>query len=148
MYEFKGWGSPVLALEQSPSLDVIAIGLMDGAIHLHDIKFDRPVLRFTQDSPVTCLSFRSDGEAVLVSGSGEGQLSVWDLDKERLRGVLRDAHVGSVTSLSFIGAREVAVSASNDNTIKVCSRMLLGGVSYCVLCRCGCLMSRMVSLVC
>lgn len=105
---------------------------MDGVIHLHDIKFDRSVLRFTQDSPVTCLSFRSDGEAALVSGSGEGQLSVWDLDKQRLKGVLRDAHVGSVTSLSFIGAREVAVSASNDNTIKVGNVILLAAVT--VLC--------------
>ncbi|KAI6656434.1 WD repeat-containing protein 36-like isoform X2 [Oopsacas minuta] len=119
VYEFRGWSSPVLALEQSPSLDVIAIGLMDGTIHLHDIKFDQPVLRFSQDSPVTCLSFRQDGESVLVSGSKEGQLSVWDLEKERLKGVVCDAHLGSVISLSFIGAREVAVSASNDNTIKM-----------------------------
>ena len=125
MYEFRGWDSPVLSLEQSPSIDVIAIGLMDGSIHLHDIRFDQSVLRFSQDSPVTCLSFRLDGEPLLVSGSTGGHLSVWDLEKERLKGVMSDAHLGSVTSLSFVGAHEVAVSASNDNTIKVCVYSLI-----------------------
>lgn len=34
VYNFKGWGSPVRSLVQSPALDVVAIGLHDGIAQL------------------------------------------------------------------------------------------------------------------
>lgn len=35
VYNFKGWGSPIRALEQSPALDVVAVGLHDGTTSLY-----------------------------------------------------------------------------------------------------------------
>lgn len=48
VYNFKGWGSRVSCLEQAPALDVIAIGLENGRIILHNLKYDETVMDFTQ----------------------------------------------------------------------------------------------------
>ena len=34
VYNFKGWGSPIRSLQQSPALDVVAVGLHDGRLTL------------------------------------------------------------------------------------------------------------------
>lgn len=52
---------------QSPAMDVIAIGLADGQIIIHNLKFDETVMKFRQDwGPVTTIAFRTgkyiDGE--------------------------------------------------------------------------------------
>ena len=45
---------------QSPSENVLAIGLADGRIILHDLKFDDTKMTFTQDwGHVTAISFRT-----------------------------------------------------------------------------------------
>ena len=45
-------------------MDVIAIGLNDGRILLHNVKYDETVVHFKQDwGPVTCLTFRTGKEA-------------------------------------------------------------------------------------
>lgn len=48
-------------------MDVIAIGLADGQIIIHNLKFDETVMKFRQDwGPVTTIAFRTgkyiDGE--------------------------------------------------------------------------------------
>jgi U3 small nucleolar RNA-associated protein 21 len=60
IYKFKGWGSSIICVQQSPAIDVIAIGLSDGNIIIHNIKFDKTIITFKQDEGmVTSLSFRS-----------------------------------------------------------------------------------------
>lgn len=59
VYAFEGWKSSVTCLEQSPAIDVTAIGLQNGKIILHNLKYDKTVMEFCQDwGPVLCLSFR------------------------------------------------------------------------------------------
>ena len=38
IYEFKGWGSSILCLENSPALDVVGVGLADGRVILHNLR--------------------------------------------------------------------------------------------------------------
>ena len=59
VYHFKSFNQPVTVLTQSPALDVIAIGLQDGTIVLHNIKFDERVVRFKQDGRVNSITFRT-----------------------------------------------------------------------------------------
>ena len=41
-------------------MDVVAIGLADGRIVLHNLRFDETLMTFTQDwGPVTAISFRT-----------------------------------------------------------------------------------------
>jgi U3 small nucleolar RNA-associated protein 21 len=39
IYTFQGWGSPVTCIVQSPAVDVVAIGLADGRIMIHNLKY-------------------------------------------------------------------------------------------------------------
>lgn len=59
LYEFKSLGAPITCMVQSPSIDVIAIGLVDGSTVLYNIKLDRELLRFRQEGKVTAISFRT-----------------------------------------------------------------------------------------
>ena len=80
----------VLALAQSPALDVVGIGHADGRIVLHNLRVDRSVLTLSHEEGDACssLAFRTDGVSVLVSAGGtSGALHVWHLEKRtRLSG--------------------------------------------------------------
>ena len=71
IYQFRGWNSSVTCLEPCPTvLDAVAIGLKNGEILVHNLKFDETFVKFKQDwGPVTCLTFRSDRNDILISGS-------------------------------------------------------------------------------
>ena len=65
IYTFAGWGSPILCLSQSPAIDVVGMGLENGTVVIHNLKFDESLMKFHQEwGPVTALSFRT-GEALL-----------------------------------------------------------------------------------
>lgn len=38
--KFKGYSSPITVMEQTPALDVVAIGLEDGTIDILNLKVD------------------------------------------------------------------------------------------------------------
>ena len=66
VYTFKGWGSSVQNLTQSPAVDVVGVGLGSGGVVMHNLKYDETVMRFHQEwGPVTSMSFRT-GEFVMV----------------------------------------------------------------------------------
>ena len=65
IYTFTGWGSPILCLSQSPAIDVVGMGLENGTVVIHNLKFDESLMKFHQEwGPVTALSFRT-GKASL-----------------------------------------------------------------------------------
>jgi U3 small nucleolar RNA-associated protein 21 len=59
IFEFKSFGSPITTLVQSPSIDVIAVGLLDGTIILYNIRLNREIMRFQQQGRVCAISFRT-----------------------------------------------------------------------------------------
>lgn len=119
IYTFKGWGSGVTALVQSPALDVIGIGLKSGDIILHNIKFDETVMRFHQEwGPVSSLAFRTDSP-LMVSGASNGRIVMWDLEKRKVFSQLLSAHTGAVTGLQCLPSEPLMVSSSPDNSLKL-----------------------------
>ena len=41
-------------------MDVVAVGLSDGRVLLHNLRYDETVVQFKQDwGPVTCVAFRT-----------------------------------------------------------------------------------------
>ncbi|XP_076926434.1 uncharacterized protein LOC143589601 [Bidens hawaiensis] len=121
LYDFKGWKSSIHCCVSSPALDVIAVGCADGKIHVHDIRYDEEKISFSQSTrgAVTSLSFRTDGQPLLASGSSSGVISIWNLEKRRLQSVIKDAHDSSVISLHFFANEPVLMSTSADNSIKM-----------------------------
>jgi U3 small nucleolar RNA-associated protein 21 len=119
VYRFKGWGSAVTCIEQSSVVDVVAIGLEDGRILMHNLKADKTLFKFEQsEGAVTTLSFRSDsGFQQLVSGSKNGTLAVWDLEKQQLVSVMRNVHEGPVTRAYFFQGEPILLTSGTDNAL-------------------------------
>lgn len=59
IYAFQSFGSPITCLAQSPVVDVVAIGLLDGTVIIHNIKMDEKIDKVRQDDRVTAISFRT-----------------------------------------------------------------------------------------
>jgi len=132
VYEFSQMGSPITHLCQAPLVDVIAIGLLDGSIHIHDIKTDQEIMRFKQQGKVTALSFRTgtfsflishlfslDGQSIMASANMQGDVTFWDLEQRRLFYILKGAHDASVHSCAFYPNQPILVTASADNSLKM-----------------------------
>ena len=121
--------SAISAVEQSPALDVMAMGYASGLILLMNLKTDTVLFHFQQEGGVTALSFRTDAVAdkfpFLASSNSEGVVHVWNLgdgsedSPRRLQETLEEAHQSWVTNLVFLHGEPVMVSASDDNSLKV-----------------------------
>ncbi len=60
IYTIKGWGSKITSLAQSQAVDIVGIGLENGNVMVHNLKYDETVMNFQQDwGPVTAISFRT-----------------------------------------------------------------------------------------
>ncbi|KAM3728305.1 ATP-binding cassette sub-family F member [Dirofilaria immitis] len=119
IHEFgKLFKSEVMVLEQSPAIDIVAIGLRNGQIMLHNIKYDATLQIYMQDAPVTSIAFRIDGEETMTTASESGTLAIWSLNKRSLLGQLPNAHQGSITGIYYVNDEPLMVSAGTDNTLK------------------------------
>ncbi|XP_043225558.1 WD repeat-containing protein 36-like [Amphibalanus amphitrite] len=120
VHTFTGWGAAVTALEQAPAVDVMAVGLASGEMILHNLRFDETLMRFQQEwGPVTSLAFRTDGQPVMISGSTQGHVALWDLEERKLLGQMWEAHQGSVTGMAALPSEPLLVTSSPDNSLKV-----------------------------
>lgn len=126
IHKFDGWGSlEVTCIAQSPALDVLACGLSDGRIVLHNFKVDQTICTLRHAGAcVTSVSFRTDPNAslaLMVSGDTNGQIAVWDLEKTRMVALLKHAHRhGGVASVAFLAGEPVMLSSgSRDNSVRM-----------------------------
>lgn len=59
IFQFKSFGSPITCLVQSPAIDTVAIGLLNGKIILYNIKYDEEIFQVQQEGKVTSITFRT-----------------------------------------------------------------------------------------
>ena len=130
---------PVTALQPVPALSLIAIAHASGALSIQNVETDQRVLSLrmaSSHSPITAISFRSDGlgageagrkpGAMATSCADSGDITLWDLnDGGRIAGVLRGAHqiatneTGSgINRIEFLDGQPVLVSSGRDNSLK------------------------------
>lgn len=122
LYKFKGWDSSVTCLVQSPKVNIVGIGLEDGHIYIHDIRYDTTVMKIYQEyGAVTSMSFRLDGQPYLVTASEIGHLNVWNLERKRLSSQVRYAHSDSISRCQFIRNESLLVTSGTDNKLKIFS---------------------------
>ncbi|KAI5310753.1 hypothetical protein KEM55_002591 [Ascosphaera atra] len=129
----------VTAIQATPALSLAAIAYSSGALTIHDIRADQPllVLRSPTDNapPVTTISFRTDGlgagedgredGVMATAGYDSGDITLWDLNNGgRTTGILRDAHESAgrgnsagVTKIEFLAGQPVLVSTGTDNAL-------------------------------
>uniref|UniRef100_A0A1I8FN14 WD_REPEATS_REGION domain-containing protein n=1 Tax=Macrostomum lignano TaxID=282301 RepID=A0A1I8FN14_9PLAT len=93
VHAFQPLEAGVTCLTQAPAEDLLAVGLASGLILLHHLRCDVTVVKLRQDfGPVAGLTFRTDGQPIMLSGSRQGQVTVWHLEDRRVCGLLNDAH--------------------------------------------------------
>ncbi|KYQ88663.1 WD40 repeat-containing protein [Tieghemostelium lacteum] len=129
IYTFKGWGSEVTYLEQSPVQDIVAIGLADGRVILHHLRFDMTLCSYTQEGMVTSISFRTDGTHHMASSNNNGHISVWNLDNKTLFHEWRP-HRSSIANIEYLPEEPILVSNGNDNALRVWSFTKYDGYPY------------------
>ncbi|KAK2788402.1 hypothetical protein FQN52_006726 [Onygenales sp. PD_12] len=130
----------VTAMEPTPALSLMAIAYSSGALTIHNVRTDQPVLQLRSPganiSPVTCISFRTDdlgagndgrqAGVMATAGADSGDITMWDLNNGgRVTGVLRDAHESSgegnepgVSKLEFLNGQPVIISTGTDNALR------------------------------
>ncbi|KAH8874328.1 WD repeat-containing protein 36 [Schistosoma japonicum] len=149
LYWFKGFNSSVTCLQQAPAVDVCAIGLADGRVIIHNLRYDVTLMNFAQDggaitsigfkggshslqntsnvdekSSATFLSDENDG-VYLITGCETGFINCWQLQeggRSRSVGEARNLHLGSVITIYCIPGEDTAnsiVTSGTDNCIKV-----------------------------
>lgn len=120
IYTFQGWGSGVSVIEQTPAIDIVGIGLHNGRIILHNLKFDEIVMEFQQDwGIVTSLTFRSDNHPIMASGTMQGHIVLWNLEEKKVFAQMLNAHDGMVAGLKCLPSEPLMVSSSPDNSLKL-----------------------------
>ncbi|XP_054613633.1 WD repeat-containing protein 36 isoform X2 [Dunckerocampus dactyliophorus] len=120
LYTFPGWSAGVTVLQQSPAVDVVGVGTATGRIVIHNIRADETLMMFTQDwGPITSLAFRTDGPPVAASGSPQGHMAFWDLERQQLVAQQRHAHNTAVAAATFLHGEPLLVTNGADNAVKV-----------------------------
>lgn len=130
--------SSITTIVQTPAVDVVGIGYLDGSIRIQDIKHGDLVMQmkiedgavssmsFRMGNPFFCMSllftnfFSLDGPSILATASSTGSISIWDLSKGgRILHTLRGAHDQSISGLQWVSGQPLLVSSSLDNSVKV-----------------------------
>jgi U3 small nucleolar RNA-associated protein 21 len=120
IYIFKGWQASVTVVVQAPAIDVVAIGLNDGRIILHNLKYDETIFELVQDwGPVISISFRTDDHPIMATGSIGGQIVFWNLEQRTVESQMCNAHNAAVTGLKYLSNEPMLVSSSPDNSLKL-----------------------------
>jgi WD40 repeat protein len=88
-------------------------------IQMYNVKCDAPVGRVS-GSRQALATLTLDGQAVIVSGSDDNTVRIWDLKSGQPLRVL-EGHTNTVTSLAALklDGRDVVASGSWDNTVRV-----------------------------
>ncbi|XP_054162856.1 WD repeat-containing protein 36-like [Oppia nitens] len=120
IHTFSGWQSRVTRLCQAPAIDIMAIGLENGCIFIHNLRLDETLMKFSQEwGSVETISFRSDGKPFMATTSTSGHLALWNLDHKRLESQMRNIHSGPIVGTTFIDGEALMVTNSPDNSLKI-----------------------------
>ncbi|KAG0284216.1 hypothetical protein BGZ96_011385 [Linnemannia gamsii] len=118
VYAFKSFNSPITCFTQTPVVDVIAVGLLDGSIVIHNIRTDATIMTLRQEGKVTAVTFRTDDQHVMASANMYGDIALWDLDRQKILHVMKGAHDGSIPSIQFLNGQPILMSSGADNAVK------------------------------
>jgi len=119
IYEFEGWNNCVSSLDPAPALNVVAIGFKSGKIILHNLKYNISNMTFIQEwGSVTRISFLIKRQ-LMISGSSNGTIVVWNLEEGKLDSLIVKAHQGSISGLQCLPEEPLLVTSSSDNSLKM-----------------------------
>ncbi|GAA5967551.1 hypothetical protein JCM11641_005691 [Rhodosporidiobolus odoratus] len=116
--------SAVTAISQSPAIDVLGVGLANGACVLFDVRMGESLGRVRLDGEgageVAGVAFRTDDLAqTLAVSSTSGHIALFDLSNQmRLLHLVRNAHEGPVGGMEWVPGQPLFVTSGGDNSVK------------------------------
>ena len=119
--------SRIMTVVQSPVVDIVAVGCLDGSIHLMNLLYDEVLFTFShKDGAIASIAFLTDatlGQSIMATTSQDvdGSLVFWDLNAHKILAEMSVPHSGrDISHLEFIANEPVLISASeDDNSIKM-----------------------------
>ena len=117
-------GARILTIEQSPLIDIVGMGLESGELLIVNLKQDKIIASFSQDSPAKSISFSSDmsiEKSLLASWTTDGNILFWDLNEKKIHSVIQRAHNSkAIEKVEFLNNEPILISSSGeDNSIKM-----------------------------
>lgn len=114
----------VSTVVQTPVVNVVACGLVDGRIVLLNLLYDEVLFTYTmRDGRVNQISFLTDTRLglSLMATSSTSTVVLWDLNQHKIWHEMQKPHAGrDITSLEFLPGEPVLITASEeDNSIKM-----------------------------
>ena len=139
IHTFPSFGSSVTVLTPTPALDVVAVGLADGRVVLHNFKYDETIATYQHGAgdefdelddpnnvenenvnPIRAITFRTDKTETMVVSDKIGNLILWDLNEKRMLSAALRVHRGGAALAQFLEGEPILVTAGlADNSIKV-----------------------------
>uniref|UniRef100_A0A1I8HDR9 WD_REPEATS_REGION domain-containing protein n=1 Tax=Macrostomum lignano TaxID=282301 RepID=A0A1I8HDR9_9PLAT len=117
VHAFQPLEAGVTCLTQAPAEDLLARLILPA----HHLRCDVTVVKLRQDfGPVAGLTFRTDGQPIMLSGSRQGQVTVWHLEDRRVCGLLNDAHPSAaIAGLACLHSQPLLVTTGADNCLRI-----------------------------
>jgi U3 small nucleolar RNA-associated protein 21 len=108
----------ITILEQSPVIDIVALGFSSGNIKIINMRTDKIVQEFNMKSRITGLTFSSTIKlniSLLASTDMSGDIVFWDLNSKQKHFVLKAPHNEKiVTNLKFLPNEPILVTSSGE----------------------------------
>lgn len=115
--EWENWEKPVRNISFIPGGNLILI--MDDAKFLWDRRTGKPGAHFLRpNKAVFSMDFSPDGKT-MVTGSGDGTVLLFDVQRRNEKKQVIQAHKGRVTSVVYSSDGKTIVTGSQDKTIKL-----------------------------
>jgi len=112
-------GISLLVAENSPALDVVALGFSNGEIVLLNLKQNQ-ILQVYQikDSKPVSITFSQTDIPLMAVGNDNGDVVIFNLNEENILSVMKNVHKSSVNYLEFLKNELVLLSGSySDNSL-------------------------------
>jgi WD40 repeat protein len=121
MQQRAGYDARAVCLSFSPDGKMLAVGHVDGAIHLFDLTRGEEVkVKLRHEDMVSCLAFSPDGKT-LASGGTDTNLKLWDVGGCRSGDPRRELYrqPSAITALAYAGGGKWLVTAHTNRILRV-----------------------------
>jgi U3 small nucleolar RNA-associated protein 21 len=68
---------------------------------------------------MTIVISQPDRFPILASGTPNGKVVLWNLEKRRLQSVMAEVHDGAVACVQFLSDEPIMITTGTDNSLKV-----------------------------
>lgn len=115
----------IKVIEQSPVIDVVAIGFSSGDIIIFNLKSFKTLIHFKSENAVEHITFSNCANlniSLLATAGSNGVINLWDLNKNTLHYSITNtlSNFKSISSICFLPNEPILLATSGyDNSIKM-----------------------------